>query len=734
MAGSSDLGLAVLESGSGPQPQLTVTPQIQAARVDWLMPGAKTEKYKLRDRAVGTRTFSKMVTTECKAGETCEYTLKEMSAEPYEVTVKDWEGKIREGKDVEFDRHILVTPLPPAGAPVNTAAPAITGEPAVSTGAIRLGQTLTASTGTWENSPTSYSYEWLRCEGLGEGGSEEELGGECEPITIEEGAGKGSKATGSSYVVQAHDVSQTIVVRVEAKNAKGASAAVSNAELVLGSGEETPPPVPVSTAAPTITGVAQEGHLLTAHHGSWEGEPVLEDKWLHCKGRTSEGTGGSCSAIKVENHTTHEMEPYVGETYTPTSEDVGLYIEVQEKGHNPAGYNTAYSLAVEVTPNGPPVDLTPPSIEGAARKGITLHVVAGTWTNAPEKPAYQWLRCTGASCSAIEKATKSTYKLVTADLGHTIKVEETVQNSMGKSSPATSAASEEVIEPTGEPVNVTPPTMTGTFKQGETLTEHHGTWTNSPTGYSYQWKRCEAGGGGCVRISGAVSQTYQLVAADVGHSIVVRETASNAEGSNLANSATSEAVKGAVPVATAAPTVSGLAQEGQTLSAHHGTWTNEPTGYSYQWLYCNSLGVSCLPISGATGQTYSPAAAYVGDTLRVAETASNATGSGAASESNATLEVVPAAPVSTAPPSITGVAEHGQTLTEHHGTWTHEPTSYSYQWLRCEGASCGAIEGATTQSYVLTSADIGHTIKVKETAKNAGGWNVATSEATASVT
>src|ERR1700738_4748632 len=49
------------------------------------------------------------------------------------------------------------------------------------------------------------------------------------------------------------------------------------------------------------------------------------------------------------------------------------------------------------------------------------------------------------------------------------------------------------------------------------------------------------------------------------------------------------------------------------------------------------------------------------------------------------------APVNTSLPTITGTAQQGQTLTEHHGSWTHEPTSYSYQWLQCDNLGGGCL-------------------------------------------
>src|SRR5207302_8962485 len=81
--------------------------------------------------------------------------------------------------------------------------------------------------------------------------------------------------------------------------------------------------------------------------------------------------------------------------------------------------------------------------------------------------------------------------------------------------------------------------------------------------------------------------------------------------------------------------------QSQTLTETHGKWTNEPTGFAYQWLQCDGSGNTCVAISGATGQTYAPASGDVGHTLKVAETASNAGGSSGPAASSATAVVVP---------------------------------------------------------------------------------------------
>jgi hypothetical protein len=74
-------------------------------------------------------------------------------------------------------------------------------------------------------------------------------------------------------------------------------------------------------------------------------------------------------------------------------------------------------------------------------------------------------------------------------------------------------------------------------------------------------------------------------------------------------------------------------------------------------------------------------------------------------------------------PTISGTATQEQTLTESHAAWSNKPTSYTYQWQRCDssGNNCQAISGATAQTYTLTAADVGSTMRVQETASDSEG-------------
>jgi hypothetical protein len=111
--------------------------------------------------------------------------------------------------------------------------------------------------------------------------------------------------------------------------------------------------------------------------------------------------------------------------------------------------------------------------------------------------------------------------------------------------------------------------------------------------------------------------------------------------------------------------------------------------------------------------------------------------SGVASGSSSSAQYEYGHPAPTKLPEISGTAQVGQKLTTTNGDWSSNTTitQYTYVWGRCDsnGNNCGAIGGATSNSYTLTSADQGHTIRSFVTARNSAGTTEARSGATAVV-
>jgi hypothetical protein len=289
--------------------------------------------------------------------------------------------------------------------------------------------------------------------------------------------------------------------------------------------------------------------------------------------------------------------------------------------------------------------------------------------------------------------------------------------------------------PPAAPTNSALPTVSGLFHQGQTLTSTDGAWTGAPLAFAFRWLRCNASGGACVAIVGARSKTYTATAADVGHTLKVRVTASNGGGSSQAFSTITPVVQSSLqpPANVMAPSLAGVAQFGQTLSASSGAWSGSaPLTIAIEWLRCQSDGESCLVIAGAVGVSYSVALEDIGKTLRIRATATNPGGSATAS-SAASAVVLPPVPSLVSPPTIAGAPAEGQTLSASPGTWTFA-SAHLFQWARCAAdGTCSDIPGATSPTYAPGIADAGFRLQVAVTAMNAAGSSSATSAPTAPV-
>lgn len=164
---------------------------------------------------------------------------------------------------------------------------------------------------------------------------------------------------------------------------------------------------------------------------------------------------------------------------------------------------------------------------------------------------------------------------------------------------------------------------------------------------------------------------------------------------------------------------------------HPGTRLVLPTTYHrqhvarFQWLRCNLRGFACRRIAHATHRVYVVRLADVGHTLRARVTTWQGSTTAVTAPSP---QVGRPLPVNTAIPAITDGGQGGGTiagpivgdiLTGSNGTWQHA-VRFTYQWMDCNasGASCVAIVGATTQTYILQDSDVGDTIVFQVTAYN----------------
>ncbi len=200
-------------------------------------------------------------------------------------------------------------------------------------------------------------------------------------------------------------------------------------------------------------------------------------------------------------------------------------------------------------------------------------------------------------------------------------------------------------------------------------------------------------------------------------------------GDSLAYSLYATLAASGAPVNTSLPTIPGTASPFGHVTVDPGSWTNNPTGFSYQEQLCDDSGQNCAD----HGAAQSDPTFYVWEaarSLRVVVTATNGSGS-----SNATTAVKYVAPWSLADPfplDFFGYPVEGQTYTYPSGidgpdSWFGaRPFSFALQWQRCDGdrplqLTCSPIAGADAISYVPVAADVGHLLRLMVTATNAGG-------------
>ncbi|MFT3888917.1 MAG: alkaline phosphatase [Arachnia sp.] len=171
---------------------------------------------------------------------------------------------------------------------------------------------------------------------------------------------------------------------------------------------------------------------------------------------------------------------------------------------------------------------------------------------------------------------------------------------------------------------------------------------------------------------------------------------------------------------THAPTVTGTARVGSTLTAAVEAWTPSAST-TYRWLR-DGKG-----IAGATSKSYTLTKADAGREISVRAWGSRA---GYTPTSRTSKPVVVAKVLSATPtPAVSGTAKVGSKLTVKVGTWQPAPVKVGYQWLR-DGK---AISKATKSSYTVTGSDAGKKISVKVTGSRSGYVSVSRTSKSVSV-
>ena len=186
-----------------------------------------------------------------------------------------------------------------------------------------------------------------------------------------------------------------------------------------------------------------------------------------------------------------------------------------------------------------PIEITAPSLPNYAQVGQSLQIDPGSWAL---ETSFGYQSCTRATRIIAMRSPgrrQQRSRLRMRKLDFNLRPSVVAYGPGGYSDDGTNFTDPVVVPPVPvppsspvpqRPLNIGAPTISGTASVGGVLTAGNGTWTNSPTSFSYEWERCSPKSVNCTAISGAASQTYQLTSADAGSTIDVLVTAINAGG------------------------------------------------------------------------------------------------------------------------------------------------------------------------------------------------------------
>ncbi|MAS53904.1 MAG: hypothetical protein CMJ44_04630 [Pimelobacter sp.] len=570
--------------------------------------------------------------------------------------------------DTDLACTVVLTRLAASSAPVSSQAvrvlplaPVSTSDPVLTPERGEVGGTLSCDVGTWDNFPTSFVVTWVR-------------GATSLPNPV---ATTGAPVT---RTIVLNDVAKPMACLVTGSNTGGASEATSN----------TVTPIPSNLVPPSVTGTPEVGQTLTCDPGTWNKAGDFTYGWQR-DGADVPGADGASYAAGWDDA------------------DADLTCTVVLTHGSGTASDPASSAAVRVLPPVP-APTSQPAISGSVSLGGVLTCTNGTWDNMPSSFTYEWSR----EGAAIPGATADTYQLAVPDFGYEIVCAVSGTNTGGT---GRSTSPPVVLVP----YNLTTPSITGTAVVGETLTCASGTWKRGPfihpaTSWTYTWQRdgVDIAGAGATTYQGTNAYTATWDDADTDVTCTVVLTQHHA----VSDPATSGVVRvlPKTPVADGVPTVTATGLEtGSTLTCTRPAFDNHATTYTYQWFRGGSTAGSPVTTTAASVNR-NVVLNDIGDLIGCTVTGTNTGGTSAAVQSN---KVAPVA-TNSVPPTVSGVASVGSTLTCNPGTWNKIGTS-NVSWQRKSGGAWAAIAGAAAATYVLTGADESSSVRCREALTKGAG-------------
>jgi RHS repeat-associated protein len=417
-------------------------------------------------------------------------------------------------------------------------------------------------------------------------------------------------------------------------------------------------------------------------------------------------------------------------TYTPVVADAGLSDLVMVTATNSAGSMSASSLPVPVAPATAPVNTSPPTISGSPVVGQMLTAGAGSW-NGGASYSYQWQRCTAYPAAVKADSPLGWWRL--GDRGVTTTATDSIGFNDGIYGDAPLIGVPGALANDGD-TSVSLDKNSAQYVQlGHTIQFDSGNFTIEgwfkTTDYSFDLWRSGGTAGRYVEISLSSTGHVTAQAADPTTTSTISSTGTFNDGAwhyfaytrsgntftlyvdpvSGANAGTDTHSVGDVDSANALPVFGA----NDSLTGQFGTvFLDEYAAYTGALGVLSSTRIQahrdagnapCTDIATATNQTYTLVSADNGTSVTVKVTDTNSVGATSALATALPVSTS-GSPVNTTIPAVTGTAQVGSTLTTSTGSWLNSPTSYGYQWQRCQGYAQAVVADGASGFWRLDEA------------------------------
>ena len=380
----------------------------------------------------------------------------------------------------------------------------------------KVGSTVSITIPVWSGLPQpSYTYQWVRCVAP-ISDQLDRVPNDCENIL---------NAKGISYIQTSSDSGKFVTIVVNGSNIHGS---VLSTAIMKKSVESSP----VMILAPTTSGDAKVGQILTLKGGTWQGnpKPTVQYSWSVCVDSTNVN---GCKSIAGANQSSYKV----------SQGDAGKFIRVSETAKNIVGTEIGYSQPTAVV-TLPPTGNGTLKVTGLPQVGRVLSSSDSLrWQGFPAPSITNaWYKCLTpiksqttnlpAGCSLISNAISPTYNLVESDSGSYISAARIASSVSGRTEIISSSTISSISM---APKNLGLPVISGSNKLKQVIAVKEGVWKGFPAPtLSYQWVACLSSSDdkNCSPIEGATKKTLLLTPSLVGKYIKVIERGINTQGNS----------------------------------------------------------------------------------------------------------------------------------------------------------------------------------------------------------